>query len=85
MISQRSCFTIHGAELKPIRELLSENDVDESQCLIEYNIDYESQNDMMRQLNILGISASSLFPDLDHLAEDLKFDIERMRDKKWLS
>jgi len=54
MISQRSCFTIHGAELKPIREILSENDVDESQCLIEYNIDYESQKDLMRQLNILG-------------------------------
>ena len=79
MISQRSCFTIHGAELKPIREILFENDVDESQCLIEYNIDYESQKDLMRQLNILGISAASLFPDLDHLAEDLRFDIEQRR------
>lgn len=76
MISQRSCFTIHGAELKPIRQILSENDVDQSQCLIEYNIDHESQKDLMRQLNILGISAASLFPDLDHLAKDLVFDVD---------
>ena len=79
MISQRSCFTIHGAELKPMRKILSENGIEEAECLIEYNIDYESQQNMMRQLDILGISASSLFPDLDHLAEDLRFDIEQRR------
>ncbi len=79
MISQRSCFTIHGKDLDPIRIILSENGIDESECLIEYNIDYENQKHMMRQLNILGISAASLFPDLDHLAEDLRFDIEQRR------
>jgi hypothetical protein len=81
MISQRSCFTIHGHDLKPIREILFENGIDETECLIEYNIDYESQKAMMNQLNILGISAASLFPDLDHLAEDLRFDIEQRRAK----
>jgi len=75
MISQRSCFTIHGEDLKPIREILSENNIDESECLVEYNIDVQNRKAMMQQLNILGISAAAIFPDLDHLAEDLRFDI----------
>ena len=75
MISQRSCFTIHGEDLKPIKEILEENNIKLSDCLIEYKIDSEEGNAIIKQLNILGISAATIFPDLDHLAEDLRFDI----------
>lgn len=76
MISQRSCFTIHGEALKPIEEILKENKIELLGCLFTYNIDVRERSTILRHLNILGISAATIFPDLDHLAEDLRFEID---------
>lgn len=76
MIAQRSCFTIHGLELKPIQNILRENKIELAECLFEYKIDIHERNSMLQELSILGISAATIFPDLDHLAMDLKSDIE---------
>jgi len=76
MIAQRSCFTIHGEDLRPIQEILGESNIDLTECLFEYKIDIQAKNPMLRELSILGISAATIFPDLDHLAKDLKFDVE---------
>jgi hypothetical protein len=78
MIAQRSCFTIHGTELKPIHEILSDNKIGLTECLREYQIDSSEQTriSLLKDLSILGISAASIFPDLDNLAKDLKTDVK---------
>ena len=78
MIAQRSCFTIHGEELKPIKEILIDNKIESSDCLVEYNIDAQERSTMLKQLNVLGVSAATIFPDLDHLAKDLRFEIDNL-------
>ncbi len=78
MISQRSCFTIHGLELKPITEILSYHNEIISDYLFEYKIDPNKSDQLLKDLSILGISASTAFPDLDHLVKDLEFDIENL-------
>jgi hypothetical protein len=75
MIAQRSCFTIHGEDLKPIKEILNECNIELSECLFEYKIDIQKRSSLLKDLNMLGISAATIFPDLDHLAIDLKYDI----------
>ena len=76
MIAQRSCFTIHGGDLRPIQEILSESNIDLNECLFEYKIDIQAKTPMLQELSVLGISAATIFPDLDHLAKDLKSDVE---------
>lgn len=76
MIAQRSCFTIHGELLKPIFEILIESNINTSECIFEYKIDISERVSMLEKLSILGISAATIFPDLDHLAIDLKSDVE---------
>jgi len=75
MIAQRSCFTIHGKALEPLSEIIRKNNIVASDCLYEYKIDIRSRIDLLRELSILGVSAATIFPDLDHLAEDLTIDI----------
>jgi hypothetical protein len=81
MIAQRSCFTIHGEDLKPIKDILNESNVKLSECLFEYSIDIEERNNMLDELYMLGISASTIFPDLDHLAIDLRYDINGLKQR----
>ena len=76
MISQRSCFTIHGKDLRPMQEILKENNITQNECLFEYEINFETIDGLLKDLSILGISAASIFPDLEHLAKDLCADIE---------
>ena len=76
MIAQRSCFTIHGIALKPLAEILKNKRIDLADYLIEYKIDFESRKSLLRELSILGISAATVFPDLDHLSQDLINDVD---------
>ena len=75
MIAQRSCFTIHGTALKPLPEILAKQKIDVADYLIEYPIDFEYRESLLRELSLMGISASSVFPDLDHLSQDLINDV----------
>jgi len=76
MIAQRSCFTIHGITLKPLAEILENKRVDLAKYLVEYKIDFECRKSILRELSILGISAATIFPDLDHLSQDLINDVD---------
>lgn len=80
MFAQRSCFTIHGTSLRPLQDILSEQKTKLSKYLIEYEIDIKEKSSLLRDLSILGISASTVFPDLEHLAIDLKTDVERFHE-----
>lgn len=76
MIAQRSCFTIHGTELKSIQDILRENNIEVTECLFEYKIESMEKSSLLRDLSVLGISAATIFPDLDHLAKDLCSEVE---------
>jgi hypothetical protein len=80
MIAQRSCFTIHGLALKPMVEILSTNNTNVADYVIEYSIDFNSRDSLLRELSIMGISAATIFPDLDHLSLDLIRDVQTKED-----
>lgn len=71
MIAQRSCFTVHGKQLGPLPDLLRGKGLDMSQCLFAYEIDITGADTLLRDLAILGVSAATIFPDLDNLAKDI--------------
>ena len=78
MIAQRSCFTIHGAVLGAIQDILKRKNIVLGECLFEYKIDSRKKKTLLKELSILGISAATVFPDLDHLALDLMSDIRSL-------
>ncbi len=76
MIAQRSCFTVHGKVLEPIPSILKSKGFDDRECLFEYSIDVSQAGDLMDELSLLGVSAATIFPDLDRLAKDLLAEVE---------
>ncbi|MCH8041473.1 MAG: FRG domain-containing protein [Nitrospinae bacterium] len=69
MLLQLSRFTLHGSK-KPLEEY------DEiTRYLHKLVIPWSKKQDIKTQLAYMGITASNLFPDLDHLANDLNQNI----------
>lgn len=66
MSAQRSCFTIQGKRKDPLSNLV------DSRILRRYVINAKEAPAMKQELRVLGISHSSLFPDLEGLAKDLE-------------
>ena len=65
MNTQKSCFTIQGLNKKSLC-----NQVDSS-IIKKYVIDQDNVEEMRNDLRILGITNTSVFPDLDNLSKDL--------------
>jgi hypothetical protein len=76
MIAQKSCFTIHGRILKPLNKLLKRKGCNIRDYLIEYPIVATKSKEITNELRVLGISQSTIFPDLDNLSKDLEYMIE---------
>jgi hypothetical protein len=60
---QRSCFTIHGKDKRGLDVLLTNQPF-----LKRYEVDPARRPSMRRELTVLGITDSVVFPDLDGLA-----------------
>ncbi len=75
MIAQRSCFTVHGKKLDPLPELLRNRGVNVGDYLIEYHIDLDVTAQLKGELAILGVTGSTVFPDIDHLGSDISSEI----------
>lgn len=73
MAAQKSCFTVHGKREECLDKLLEEKGF---KYLTKYVIDSakleDTLEDMLKDLKTLGISYSTVFPDLDGLAKDLE-------------
>jgi len=65
MSAQKSCFTIHGRMKKSMNDLVPPS------ILKKYEIDPSMKKTMFEELQMLGVSYSTIFPDLDGLAKDL--------------
>lgn len=73
MAVQRSCFTIYGVRQEGLDELLAIQLVQKG-LLTKYRISPEGAVGIRAELNALGVSYSTLFPDFDGLAKELTED-----------
>ena len=65
--SQRSCFTIHGKSKKGLDCLVPGRGT-----LKRYVVDPTCRQSILRELALLGVTDTVVFPDLDRLAKELK-------------
>jgi hypothetical protein len=75
MIAQRSCFTVHGKTLLGLDILLGDKTPNISDYLVTYKISSRASDRITKQLFYLGVSASTIFPDLDNLSRDLNYEV----------
>ena len=66
MAAQRSSLTIHGKRKQSLNHLVG------PECLRGYIINPACYQGLLRDLRLLGIAESSLFPDLEGLANELE-------------
>jgi hypothetical protein len=65
MMVQLSVFTIHG------RGMLVEEINEKETLLVKYRIPYSAKKSIRNELIRLGIRESNIFPDLDHLGDEV--------------
>jgi hypothetical protein len=71
MAAQRSRFTIFGASDAPLEDQLADSPVIRAGYLKKYSFDPKEHTNMASELHMYGISKSTVFPDLDGLAEEI--------------
>jgi len=72
MLSQKSCFTLHGSDVRDFQSIFVEHTLMENRKLIQYRIPKENVETFFGELNRAGTGYASLFPDFDGLAKELK-------------
>lgn len=76
MFSQRSCFTIHGTEEKDFENLFQESALVSNGHFYKYKLptnEVEPLAELVKQLSLLGVGESSMFPDIEGLAKELRY------------
>ncbi len=72
MRSQRGCFTLHGSRKANFEAIADESGLLKAGFFKKYRVPSESAVEILSDLRLLGITHSTLFPDHDGLAVDLK-------------
>jgi len=67
MLMQGSVFTIHGSN-KPLEDLLDDSS---PKALLKFSVPEGAKSELRRDLDLMGVFRSSLFPDLENLARDI--------------
>jgi len=76
--AQRSRFTIFGKKKAGLRSLINEP----RSRIVKFIVKESAISDMQRSLNTLGISESTVFPDLDGLGRELKLAFDARQPSK---
>jgi len=72
IVAQKSVFTIHGRDKNGFDVLLKQY-TDEAQiCKLRITSDEEEIKNITKQLNILGMTETTIFPDLEGLSRELQ-------------
>jgi hypothetical protein len=66
MGAQKSCFTIHGADKRPLGQLVSDS------VLAKFKVSPRARPALGRELQMLGVTQTSVFPEADSLAAEIK-------------
>jgi len=72
MAGQQSCFTVHGSERKDFEVLLAETSLVGEGYFRKYLLARRLARDLLLELDELGISYATLYPDLHGLSTQLK-------------
>lgn len=77
--AQRGCFTLHGNNKRDFESIFAKHPLITDHYLIKYLIPKGRIRSISRELANLGVTYSTLFPDFDGLASELKsaFGIKR--------
>lgn len=76
MRAQRGCFTLHGTDAVGFEQIAMQTGLYEQGFFKKYRISRRYAGEILRDLRTLGVTHTSLFPDYDGLAVDLKRDFE---------
>jgi len=76
MRAQKACFTLHGADHRDIRLIFQDNGWMAADMLIEVSIPRDKKRELADELAIAGTTYSTVFPDLEGLASDLRFQFQ---------
>ena len=66
MSAQKSCFTVHGKKKEPLSKIVPDT------ILAKFVIDENAVSSIRRDLVMLGITHTSIFPEAEYLARELK-------------
>jgi hypothetical protein len=69
---QRSCFTVYGKDERDLEEMLRTNALMTNGYLRKYTIPRSKAPTILGELQAMGISFSSIYPDLGGLAAELR-------------
>ena len=72
MFSQKSCFTIHGSDERDFENLFATHKLNILGYFRKYIIPKEYAQKIQEELILLGIDFSTIYPDLDGLAKEIK-------------
>ena len=72
IMAQKGRFTLHGSIKKDLETIFSNTQLIEEKHLVKYRIPKECVKNIYEKLLDLGITYTTLFPDLDGLAKELK-------------
>ena len=72
MAVQRGCFTIHGRDKRSFVELFENHRFAADGRLVKFVVPKGSRPEMKKDLDLFGVKHSSLFPDLEGLATELR-------------
>jgi len=70
--AQKGMFTLHGSELKGIEELM-QSATPNTFALKKIIIASEAKKFILKELLLAGVGSSSLFPDVDGIAREIKY------------
>jgi hypothetical protein len=73
IISQKSVFTIHGRKKNGYLDVTRKH---KGARILKLRIDSKRARDIRQQLDTIGITETALFPDLEGLAREIKWDYE---------
>lgn len=69
---QRSCFTVHGTDRSDFETLFQKQSEKRKQFLKKYVFKRKQAAAFVRELEEMGVSDSTLFPDLEGLAREMR-------------
>ena len=64
-----------------MQDILTRKNSDLNEYILEYKIDADETETLLRLLSVLGVSAATVFPDLDHLAMELTSNLGSFPDR----
>ncbi len=76
---QLSRFTIHGARTEGLDQLFASTDLARHGFIEGMSVDKKSVSRLLDQLRTIGVTRSTLFPDLEGMAEDFAWRILNSR------